>query len=98
MFAPVADHLPHFFYSLREISHRRAVRESHEIDTLALFKMTNFPWINIEEYSWDTNDIVFDTLLKEAEAVVDRSRQRRKISPDVKSCRRLPLNSDADFG
>jgi len=33
--------------------------------------MTNFPWINIEEYSWDTNDIVFDTLLKEAEAGKD---------------------------
>ena len=97
MFAPVANHIAHLFNALSEISHGWAVRESHEIDTLAFFKVTDFTRVNIEEHSRDTDDMVLNALLKETEAIVDGRRQGRKISPDVKGCRRLPLNSDANF-
>jgi len=66
MFAPVAHHLSHLLNTPREILHGRAVRKSHEIDTLAFCEVTDFTWVDIEEDSWHTNYIVFDTLLKEA--------------------------------
>lgn len=84
MFAPVANHLAHLLNALREIPHRWAVRKSHEIDTLAFCEVTDFTWVDIEEHSWDTNYVVFNTLLKEAEAGEDEVHiNRRKKSVNV---------------
>ena len=73
MFFPVANHFAHLLHTLSEICHWWAVREPHKIDTLTVLNMTDLPRIDIKEYSWDTDYIMFDTLLKENKADVRRS-------------------------
>ncbi len=68
MFFPVAYHFAHLLHTLSEIFHWWAVREPHKIDTLTVLNMTDLPRIDIKEYSWDTDYIMFDTLLKENKA------------------------------
>mmetsp|Transcript_9215 Transcript_9215/g.15140 ORF Transcript_9215/g.15140 Transcript_9215/m.15140 type:complete len:99 (-) Transcript_9215:1247-1543(-) len=97
MFAPVVNHVPHLLDTLRKIFHRWTIRESHIFDALASTYVAYFTGIYVEENPGNTDDFMFDALLKEAKAIVDRRWQRRKISPDVKCRCRLPLNSDADF-
>jgi hypothetical protein len=46
--------------------------------------VTDFTWVDIEEHSWDTNDVVLNTLLKEAEAGEEEAHiNRRKKSVNV---------------
>ena len=70
MFPPIADHLPHLLNTFREISHRRTVGESHEIDALALLKVSNSTWVYVKKYSRDTNDVVLHTFLEETKAKI----------------------------
>lgn len=67
VFAPVTNHLTHLLNSFCEILHWWAVRESHKVDALALLEVTDFTRIDVKKHSWDTDDIVLNTLLKETE-------------------------------
>lgn len=68
MFAPVVNHVPHLLDTLRKISHRWTIRESHIIDALASTYVAYFTGIYVEENPGNTDDFMFDALLKEAKA------------------------------
>ncbi len=67
MFAPVTNHLAHLLNSFGKVPEGWAVRESHEVDALAFREVTDFTRIDVKKHSWDTDDIVLNTLLKETE-------------------------------